>query len=88
MLLVPLALVGSVAFAQADPAQPEVESFAEIAMGVDVSVKKGGAQIEYEDQDPRVHRLFLEELKKNGVQCRMNEFMDESILLKPKVAAV
>lgn len=38
MLLVPLALVGSVAFAQAELPQSEVESFAEIAMGVDVSV--------------------------------------------------
>ena len=39
MLLLPLALVGSVAFAQADPTQPAVESFTEIAMGVDVTVK-------------------------------------------------
>jgi mannose-6-phosphate isomerase-like protein (cupin superfamily) len=53
-----------------------------IKMGVDVSVKDGGAQIEYEDQDPRIHQIFLEELKKNGVQCRMSEFMDESILPK------
>jgi mannose-6-phosphate isomerase-like protein (cupin superfamily) len=53
-----------------------------IKLGVDVSVKKGGAQIEYEDQDPRIHRMFLEELTKNEMQCRMNEFMDESILLR------
>ena len=56
-----------------------------IKLGVDVSVKKGGAQIEYTDQDPRVHRMFLEELKKNGVNCRMGEFLDERMLLGERV---
>ena len=56
-----------------------------IKLGVDVSVKKGGAQIEYTDQDPKVHRMFLEELKKNGVQCRMGEFLDERLLLGERV---
>jgi hypothetical protein len=31
----------------------------------DVSIKDGGAQIEYADQDPRIHALWLEELRKN-----------------------
>lgn len=53
-----------------------------IKLGVDVSVKDGGFQIEYEDQDPRVHRFYLEELKKLGVNCRMGEFMDETVLLE------
>ncbi len=39
MLLLPLAVLGSVAAVQAQAAQPEVESFTEIAMGVDVTVK-------------------------------------------------
>jgi gentisate 1,2-dioxygenase len=30
------------------------------------SVKDGGDQIEYEDQDPRIHPLWLAEMKKNG----------------------
>ncbi|MFM2128664.1 MAG: hypothetical protein RL477_210 [Pseudomonadota bacterium] len=52
-----------------------------IKLGVDVSVKEeGGFQIEYEDQDPRVHRIFLDELAKHGVDCRMGKFMDESVL--------
>jgi hypothetical protein len=59
-----------------------------IKLGVDVSVKKGGAQIEYEDQDPRVHRIFLDELRKNGVECRMSEFMDERLLLQKKEVAL
>ena len=28
------------------------------------SVKEGGDQIEYEDQDPRIHRIWLEEMRK------------------------
>jgi hypothetical protein len=55
-----------------------------IKMGVDVSVKDGGAQIEYEDQNPRIHEIFLAELEKAGVECRMNEFMDESVLTSKK----
>lgn len=53
-----------------------------IKMGLEVSVKQGGTQIDYQDQDPRVHRMYLEELRKNGVACRMGEFVDESALLK------
>ena len=37
----------------------------------DVSVKQGGAQIEYEDEDPRIHALFERELAANGGVCRM-----------------
>jgi mannose-6-phosphate isomerase-like protein (cupin superfamily) len=39
--------------------------------GVSTSVKKGGNQIEYADQDPRVHELFKRETAKNGVVVRM-----------------
>ena len=28
----------------------------------DVSIKEGGAQIEYEDQDPRIHQIWLDEI--------------------------
>ena len=34
------------------------------------STKQGGQQVEYEDQDPRVHAIWLEEMKKNGITCR------------------
>ncbi len=43
----------------------------------DVSVKDGGGQIEYEDQDPRIHALWLEELRKTGVPSQMGKFFDE-----------
>jgi hypothetical protein len=32
----------------------------------------------YKHLDPRIHRLFLEELAANGVACHMGAFMDES----------
>jgi uncharacterized RmlC-like cupin family protein len=51
------------------------------ARALGVSVKEGGRQIEYEDQDPRIHRLYLDELAGHGAACRMGEFMDESVLL-------
>jgi gentisate 1,2-dioxygenase len=33
---------------------------------VSLSIKEGGDQVEYEDQDPRIHPLWLAEMKKNG----------------------
>lgn len=45
------------------------------------SVKKGGRQIEYEDQDPRVHRKYLEELQKTGVPSEMGDVFDEPVVL-------
>jgi hypothetical protein len=56
------------------------------ALGVDV--KEGGRQIEYEDQDPEIHRLYLRELAKHGAVCRMGEFMDEHVLLRDSQATV
>jgi oxalate decarboxylase/phosphoglucose isomerase-like protein (cupin superfamily) len=47
-------------------------------VGVDRSVKQGGAQIEYEDQDPRVHALWLREIAKQNVTSRMGGFIDET----------
>jgi mannose-6-phosphate isomerase-like protein (cupin superfamily) len=35
------------------------------------SIKEGGDQIEYEDQDPRIHALWLEEMNKAGVAPRL-----------------
>ncbi len=41
---------------------------------VSTSIKEGGDQIEYEDQDPRIHRIWLEEMKKNNVEPKMDKF--------------
>jgi mannose-6-phosphate isomerase-like protein (cupin superfamily) len=47
-------------------------------MRSDVSIKKGGKQIEYEDQDPRIHALWLSEIAKTGVTSQMGKYFDES----------
>lgn len=39
--------------------------------GVAKSVKEGGHQIEYEDQDPRIHELWLSEMRKSGVTPKL-----------------
>jgi len=41
---------------------------------VATSVKAGGDQIEYEDQSPRIHQLFLEATRQNGVEAKMAAF--------------
>jgi hypothetical protein len=39
--------------------------------GADVSVKEGGWQIEYEDEDREIHRLFESEAASHNARCRM-----------------
>jgi len=46
--------------------------------GMDVNVQEGGCQIEYEDQDRRIHAIYLEELARHGVRSGMGRFIDES----------
>jgi hypothetical protein len=46
----------------------------------DVSLKEGGAQIDYSDQDPRIHAIWLKELRAAGVESRMAKYFDESKL--------
>ena len=41
---------------------------------VSTSIKEGGVQIEYRDQDPRVHRMFVAELAKVGIVPRMDQY--------------
>jgi hypothetical protein len=54
---------------------PFTQSMRQIFLGSDVDVKRGGNQIEYADQDPRIHQIYLEELGKSGVPCRMADFL-------------
>ena len=42
--------------------------------GVSTSLKQGGDQIEYEDQDPRIHRLYQQETNKAEVKMQMSQF--------------
>jgi len=41
--------------------------------GMDVSVKDGGRQIEYEDEDPRIRRIYEDELRTRGIASRMGD---------------
>ena len=43
-------------------------------IAVATSAKEGGDQIEYEDQDPRIHPIFIEELRRNGGVARMDKY--------------
>jgi hypothetical protein len=45
------------------------------------SIQQGGRQIEYEDQDPRIHRKFLDELAKAAIPSKMGDIFDEPALL-------
>ena len=54
---------------------PFAEDKKKTFLGMDVSIKDGGRQVEYEDQDPRIHRMYEEELAKSGVSPRMDQFL-------------
>jgi mannose-6-phosphate isomerase-like protein (cupin superfamily) len=43
--------------------------------GMDVSIKDGGRQVEYEDQDPRIHRMFADALGQSGIAPKMDQFL-------------
>jgi mannose-6-phosphate isomerase-like protein (cupin superfamily) len=49
-----------------------------VAGETDTDVKKGGRQIEYVDQDPRVHRKWLDAIAKTGVVSDMSAYIDET----------
>ena len=44
----------------------------------DTSLKEGGAQIDYAEQDPRIHAMWLKELRAAGIESRMGKYFDES----------
>ena len=48
-----------------------------IDKGSDTSIKEGGVQIEYRDQDPRIHEIWLKAIKANGVKSDMGDVIDE-----------
>ncbi len=49
------------------------------------SLQDGGRQLEYEDQDPRIHYKWLEELQTTGVPSEMGEIFDEPSIAKLNV---
>jgi gentisate 1,2-dioxygenase len=47
--------------------------------GMDKSVKEGGIQIEYEDEDPNILALYESELSKQGVASRMRDIIGSRV---------
>jgi quercetin dioxygenase-like cupin family protein len=47
--------------------------------GASLSLKDGGNQIEYEDQDPRIHQMWLEEMKERGIVPAMDRFIRNGV---------
>lgn len=46
-----------------------------------VSIQKGGRQIEFEDQDSRIHRKWLEAIERTGVKSEMSDIFDEPAIM-------
>ena len=63
------------AFAHGSIRYPFTQNIWDVFRGVDVDVKQGGKQIEYRDQDPRVHQIYIQELAKKGITPRMEQFV-------------
>jgi len=42
---------------------------------IEVDVKQGGGQIEYEDEDPKIHEIFESALAKAGAPCHMGSMV-------------
>jgi uncharacterized RmlC-like cupin family protein len=55
---------------------PYTQNMWSVYRGTDKDVKLGGNQIEYEDQDPRVHQIFRNELARKGIASRMKVFAE------------
>lgn len=49
--------------------------------GGSISIQDGGRQIEYLDQDPRVHRKWLEAIAASGVASEMGDIFDEDAIM-------
>jgi len=57
------------ATAMGNPRYPFTETKRKtLSGGVSTSVKEGGDQIEYEDQPAAIHRLYMEEAEKAGIE--------------------
>ncbi|MQA66994.1 MAG: cupin domain-containing protein [Alphaproteobacteria bacterium] len=42
---------------------------------IDISIKEGGCQIEYADENSKIHEIFEAELARHGAKCRMKAFV-------------
>lgn len=63
------------AFAHGSVRYPFTQNIWDVFRGVDLDVKKGGKQIEYRDQDPRIQQIYEQELRKKGLAANMDVFL-------------
>jgi len=42
-----------------------------------LGLRDGGRQLEYTGQDPRIHEIYLSELRRRGVESKMGRYIDE-----------
>ena len=47
-----------------------------------ISISQGGRQIDYEEQDPRIHHKWLQAMQAAGVASQMGEVLDEAAILQ------
>jgi len=52
-----------------------IDAFSSDSMKADVSVKQGGLQIEYDDEDQKIHHIFEDHLSTSGAACRMKSMI-------------
>jgi quercetin dioxygenase-like cupin family protein len=64
-----------IAFTQGSVRYPMTDYMRRVYAKVDKDVKHGGNQIEYRDQDPRIHQMFVAELAKRGLSARMEQIV-------------
>jgi quercetin dioxygenase-like cupin family protein len=50
-------------------------AFSSDSFKADVSVKEGGLQIEYDDEDHKIHQIFEDHISKAGATCRMKSMI-------------
>jgi hypothetical protein len=62
-----------IAFTQGSVRYPMTEHMRRVYAKVDVDAKKGGNQIEYKDQDPRIQQIYAAELAKRGLTTKMDQ---------------
>jgi hypothetical protein len=52
-------------------------------VAVSTSIKQGGDQIEYDDQDPRIQPMFVEACQRNGIEQKMDRFFQKATADEP-----
>ena len=60
------------------PSWARMSAMVVAAAGGATSIQEGGRQIEYKDQDPRIHAIWLNELRRTGVKSQMDAYLDET----------